>query len=141
MLVWGRIAGIQYLASVIESDPKPPSARPETVVVLENVNPLDAVNIAAWLEALAEPGICVSGTVRDHIGTRLPLSFTDLGSEQVKYIAQPIPAYHVRSDISRVTPVLGSSLPLPNKPSIAVLLFQNVSGDPEQEYFADGMVG
>src|SRR5271163_2430117 len=102
----------------------------------------DAVNIAARLEALAEPGgICVSGTVQDQIGTKLPVAFTDLGQQQVKNIAQPIRAYQVRSDTSPTdTPVLGTSLPLPDKPSIAVLAFQNMSGDPEQEYFADGMV-
>src|SRR5690242_6909349 len=102
----------------------------------------DGVNIAARLEALAEPGgICVSATVRDQIGTKLPLSFTDLGEQQVKNIAQPIKAYRIRNEISPgVTPAIGSSLPLPDKPSIAVLPFANMSGDPEQEYFADGMV-
>jgi adenylate cyclase len=102
----------------------------------------DAVNIAARLEALAEPGgICVSGTVRDHIGTKLPLSFADLGEQQVKNIAQPIKAYRIGSKTSPIaTPVAGSALPLPDKPLIAVLPFQNMSGGPGQEYFVDGMV-
>jgi adenylate cyclase len=102
----------------------------------------DAVNVAARLEALAEPGgICVSGTARDHIGTKLPIGFVDLGEQQVKNIAQPIRAYRIKGEISPIgIPVVGSSLALPDKPSIAVLPFANMSGDPEQEYFADGMV-
>jgi adenylate cyclase len=93
----------------------------------------DAANVAARLEALAEPGgICISGTVRDRIGTKLSLSFADLGDQQVKNIAQPIRAYQVRNDTSStVTPVAGSSLPLPDKPCVAVLPFANMSGAPE----------
>ena len=99
----------------------------------------DGVNIASRLEALAEPGgICISGMVRDQIGTKLPLAFTDLGEQQVKNITQPIRAYRVRGESS--TPAVMASPPLPDKPSIAVLPCQNLSGDPEQEYFADGMV-
>jgi len=99
----------------------------------------DGVNIAARLEALAEPGgICVSGVVRDQIGTKLPLAFTDLGEQQVKNIAHPIRAYRIGG--ASATVAAPTSLPLPDKPSIAVLPFQNLSGDTEQEYFADGMV-
>jgi adenylate cyclase len=102
----------------------------------------DTVNIAARLEALAEPGgICISGVVRDHLGTKVPLVFTDLGEQQVKNIAQPLRAFWIKSGTSpTATRVVGSSLPLRDKPSIAVLPFANMSGNPEQEYFADGMV-
>ena len=98
----------------------------------------DGVNIAARLEALAEPGgICISGAVRDQIGTKLPIAFTALGDQQVKNIAQPIRAYRIGG--ASATTVTAPSLPLPDKPSIAVLPFQNLSGDPEQEFFADGI--
>jgi adenylate cyclase len=98
----------------------------------------DGVNIAARLEALAEPGgICISGTVRDQIATKLPISFTNLGEQQVKNIAQPIRAYRVGG--ASTNAIAAPALPLPDKPSVAVLPFTNMSSDPEQEFFADGI--
>src|SRR6266852_9978813 len=80
-------------------------------------------------KSLAEPGaICVSATARDHIGNKLPLGFDDLGEQQVKNIAQPIRVCRVQTGTPAAQP---AALPLPDRPSIAVLPFQNMSGDAE----------
>jgi TolB-like protein/class 3 adenylate cyclase len=116
----------------------------------------DGVNIAARLEALAQPGgICVSRVVRDQVRDKLDFAFEDLGEQQVKNIARPVRVYRVRPEgplpirppqaagegtARRVAGEGSPALPLPDKPSIAVMPFANMSGDPEQEYFADGMV-
>src|SRR6516225_7140353 len=102
----------------------------------------DAVNIAARLEGLAEPGgICVSARVRGDAAGKLDLAFEDMGPQELKNIARPLRVYRVRADrVGEAVLVAQPSLPLPDKPSIAALPFQNMSGDPEQEYFADGMV-
>jgi TolB-like protein/class 3 adenylate cyclase len=107
----------------------------------------DGVNIAARLEALADPGgICVSRVVRNQVRDKLDFAFGDMGEQQVKNIARPV---HVHSVVlggglgpSRLSAEAAPQplLTLPDKPSIAVLPFQNMSGDMEQEYFVDGMV-
>jgi adenylate cyclase len=101
----------------------------------------DGVNIAARLEALAEPGgICISGTVRDQIGTKLPVAFTDLGEQQVKNISQPVHVYRVMAGrVTQAAEAHAAAPLLPDKPSIAVLAFTNISGDPEQEFFSYGV--
>ena len=112
------------------------------VIVEENDIHGDGVNIAARLEALAEPGeVRVSGVVHDQVQGRLECSFEDTGEQKLKNIARPVRVYQVR-DASIIGPSAPAPtvLPLPDKPSIAVLPFQNMTGDPEQEYFVDGMV-
>jgi adenylate cyclase len=99
------------------------------------------VNVAARLEALAEPGsICVSARVQEDAAGKLDLAFEDIGEQQLKNIARPVRAYRAVTAARPAMQQVGSDLPFPDKPSIAVLPFANMSGDPEQEYFADGMV-
>ncbi len=103
-----------------------------------------AVNVAARLEGIAQPGgIVVSAAVRDAIAGKLSTSFLDLGLKTLKNIEEPIRAYALSpraGSLSSGMPRAGEALPIPSKPSIAVLPFDNLSGDREQEYFADGMV-
>jgi len=102
----------------------------------------DGVNIAARLEALAEPGgICLSAAAHEQVRDRLDIAFDDLGEQQVKNITRPVRTYAVALGASsRAALPVRARLPLPDKPSLAVLPFQNLTGDAEQEYFVDGMV-
>jgi adenylate cyclase len=107
----------------------------------------DGVNIAVRLEGLAAPGgICVSGTVRDHIGDRLPYAFEDMGEQNVKNIARPVRVYTLRPEGIAGVPTASASSTTSSSPpvaaprlSIVVLPFTNLSDDREQQYFADGI--
>jgi adenylate cyclase len=103
----------------------------------------DGVNVAARLEALADPGgICISADIHRQCRGKIDIGFADLGEREFKNIAEPVHAFAIHLE-HRPAPAFeersGGSLPLPDKPSIAVLPFDNISGDPEQEYFSDGI--
>ena len=100
----------------------------------------DGVNIAARLEGLAEPGgICVSARVHEDAAGKLDVTFEDIGEQQLKNIIRPVRVFRVVAKGSSPPAEIPTALPLPDKPSVAVLPFANLSSDPEQEFFADGV--
>ena len=99
----------------------------------------DGVNIAARLEGIAEPGgICISEDAFRQVRGKVDAEFDDLGEQSLKNIVRPMRIYRIK--LARAPDASLTALPLPDKPSLALLPFQNLSSDPEQEYFADGMV-
>ncbi len=105
----------------------------------------DGVNVAARLEGLAPPGgVVVSGMVHEAVRAKLDFGFDDLGPQTIKNIAEPVHAFAIQSESGAPSldePAEAAPLALPDKPSIAVLPFENMSSDPEQEYFSDGVSG
>lgn len=99
------------------------------------------VNVAARLETLAEPGgICLAGAVYDQVRNRLPVEFIDSGTQTLKNVAEPVRVYRIKGAAGHQFAIASVALPLPAQPSVAVLPFDNMTGDPDQVHFVDGIV-